>query len=137
MWMLLHAKAPIKYKCFLRKNNISLFKVDDFSGLKFCKLYLSSLFLPTSRINVFGRIDAHDKIEDCIDEMINPVNSSDGFTIIGWIKQGNINDQFNNDDSDDRVKSGYFENHLVSICPTNDSVILDNFIFDVSSLSDI
>ena len=69
--------------------------------------------------------------------MIDHVNSSDGFTIIGWYKQGNINDQSNNDDSDDRVESRDIGYHLVSIYPPNDSDILDNFKFDVSSLNDI
>ena len=33
---------------------------------------------PTSRINVFEQIDVHDKIEDCIDEMIMDLQSLDG-----------------------------------------------------------
>ena len=69
--------------------------------------------------------------------MIDHGNISDGFTIIGWYKQGNINDQSNNDDCDDRVQLGDIGYHLVSIYPTNDSVILHNFKFDVSSLNDI
>ena len=50
--------------------------------------------------------------------MIDHVNSSDGYTIIGWYKRGNINDQSNNNDSDDRVESGDIGYHLVSISYT-------------------
>ena len=65
---------------------------DDFSSLRLSKLYQSSLFLSTNRIYVFEQIDVHDKIKDCIDEMIDHGNSPDRFTIIGWYKKGNIND---------------------------------------------
>ena len=77
------SNISISHSMNIRKYNIALFKVDDFSSLRFSKFYPSSLFQPTSRINLFEQIDVHDKIESCIDEMIDNVNNSDGFIIIG------------------------------------------------------
>ena len=72
-----------KISIFHSLNDNSNFKVDDFSSLRFIKLYVYSLLPPTSRVNAFEIIDVHDKLEDCIVAMIDHVNSADRYMIIG------------------------------------------------------
>ena len=110
--------------------------MDDFSSLRFSKLYLSTLFPPTRRINIFKKIDVHDKIEESIDAVIEHVNDSDEFTVIGWYKRGRINDQISNDETDDGVEAGEIGHHILSIKQTNENIILDNLKFNVCNMND-
>ena len=129
------SNLSISHSLIVKKNNVKIFAVDEFSSLRFSKLYLSSLFSPTSRINLFEQIRIHDQIEDSIDDVITEINGNEGFTIIGWYKRGDINDQNNNENTDNRVEAGEIGFHIVSISPTNKNIPLDNLKFDVGSLN--
>ena len=106
--------------------------MDDFSSLRFSKLFLS----PTCRINIFEKIDIHYKIEESFDAVIEHVNDSDGLTVIGWYKSGRINNQMSNDETDNRVEAGDIGHHIVSIKPTNENITLDHLKFNACNLND-
>ena len=76
------SNISISHALVVKKNNIAILKMDDFSSLRFSKLYLSTLFPPTYRIIIFEKIDIHHNLEESIDSLIEHVNDSDGFTVI-------------------------------------------------------
>ena len=111
--------------------------MDDFSSLRFSQLYLSTLFPPTSRINVFEKkIEICDGIEESIDKVIEYINDSNGFTVIGWYKRGRINDQNSSDETDDRIEAGKISYHIVSLTLTDKNIIFDNLKFAIGDGND-
>ena len=100
-----------------------LFKIDDFSSNQFCRLYLNGngAFQSTMGINSFEKITTLSTLEDIIDNAVDIINDNGGFTVIGWYKRGEINDQSNKDNFDgtERVEVGEIGYHVVHMYPTN------------------
>jgi len=119
-------------------SGVHLFSMDDFSSLNFCNLYLKTPFSWNIRANLLDFTHAYYKLQECIENTIDYINSNGGFTVIGWYKRGEIND-ISNDDSQNEVESSEIGHHIVSIYPTNrDIVKLDEFKtkqFDISGIS--
>ena len=87
------SNLSILHALVIKKGNTAILKMVGFSSLRFSKLYLSTLFSLTCRIDIFEKVDIHDKSEESVDAVIEHVNYSNGFTVIGWYKCGRINDQ--------------------------------------------
>ena len=75
-------------------------------------------------------------MQDCIEDVVEYVNSNRGFTVVGWYKRGEIND-ISNDDSQNEVESSEIGYHVVSITPTDEKLLTDVELlkkkFDMSS----
>ena len=101
----------------------SLFKIDDFSSNKICRLYLNGNgnFQPTVRINSFDKITTLSTLEDSIDNVVDIINDNGGFIVIGWYKRGEINNQINKDNfvGTEEVEYGYFGYYVVHMYPKN------------------
>ena len=67
------------------------------------------------------------RLSETIDKVVEYINSAGGFTVVGWYKCGEINDQ-SNDDSQNEVESSEIGVHVVSIQPT-DKKVLDDPIY--------
>ena len=50
------------------------------------------------------------------------INDNGGFTVIGWYKKGSIND-ISTEESDNQVESSEMGYHIVSITPTNKTIL--------------
>ena len=72
---------------------------------------------------------------DCITGIITHVNDHDGFTVSGWYKKGEVDDQTKKD-AGVTVDSGIWNIHPVHIIPTvtGQSIIIDNKKFQVSTI---
>ena len=119
----------------------NLFQMEDFSSLQFTRLFLApnGMFPPTTRINSFEHIRTMSEIEDSFDNVVDFINENGGFTIIGWYKRGEINDQGGNqNENEERVEAGEIGFHIVYIRPTNkDIAINDDMKFNVNSLNGV
>ena len=120
-----------------------IFRMEEFSSVQFTRMFLSptGLFTPTTRINSFENIRKMSELEDHIDQIVEHVNGHGGFSVIGWYKRGEINDQGgtgNAENNDDRVEAGDISFHIVSIRPSHNNVInqiTDEMKFDVNTLN--
>ncbi len=99
-----------------------LFEMEDFSSLSFSKLYMKTSLSPTVKFNCLDYTPAYYKLQDCIDNVLEYVNTNGGFTVIGWYKRGEIND-ISIDDSQNVVESETNWYHVVSMYPTNKDLI--------------
>ena len=55
-------------------------------------------------------------------DVVSYINNNGGFTVIGWYKKGSIND-ISTEESDDQVESSEMGYHVVSITPTNKTIL--------------
>ncbi len=77
---------------------------------------------PTVKFNCLDYTPAYYKLQYCIDNVLEYVNTNGGFTVIGWYKRGEIND-ISIDDSQNVVESENIWYHVVSMYPTNKDLI--------------
>ena len=98
-----------------------VFKVEDFSSLKFSLLYLSQYFPKSVQRSSFDPLSPnHDKLYDCIDEIVDYYNHNGGFTVIGWYKRGEINDIIQEENTkSDKVTASTINYHVTSIYPSS------------------
>ena len=119
-------------------NDRNQFSVEDYSSLTFSRLYLTEgAFDATTRINDLQQLDVFDALEDAVDNVVQKINTNGGFTITGWYKRGQINDQSNKDDKDgaEKVESAEIGYHIVNIIPTTcKEDMYENEKFDFSKL---
>ena len=61
-----------------------LFKIYDFSSIKFCRIYLNGngVFHPTTRINSFWKITTLSMLEDSIDNVVDIINDNGALNIV-------------------------------------------------------
>ena len=119
-------------------NDMNQFSVEDYSSLTFSRLYLTEgAFDATTRINDLQQLEVFDALEDAVDSVVQKINTNGGFTITGWYKRGQINDQSNKDEKDgaEKVESAEIGYHIVNIIPTNcEENKYENEKFDLSKL---
>ena len=119
-------------------NDRNQFSVEDYSSLTFSRLYLTEgAFDATTRINDLQQLEVFDALEDAVDNVVQKINTNGGFTITGWYKRGQINDQSNKDKKDgaEKVESAEIGYHIVNIIPTNCTEnMYENEKFDLSKL---
>ena len=119
-------------------NDMNQFSVEDYSSLTFSRLYLTEgAFDATTRINDLQQLEVFDALEDAVDSVVQKINTNGGFTITGWYKRGQINDQSNKDEKDgaEKVESAEIGYHIVNIIPTTcKEDMYENKKFDLSKL---
>ena len=117
-------------------NNRKQFSVEDYSSLTFSRLYLTEgAFDAITRINDLQQLEVFDALEDAVDNVVQKINTSGGFTM--WYKRGQINDQSNKDEKDgaEKVESAEIGYHIVNIIPTTcKEDMYENEKFDLSKL---
>ena len=103
-----------------RTTQEELFSVTDFSSYQFMNRFLTSRLPSTVQL---AQLQAHrsiDTIVDSVNDMITAINQDGGFTIFGWYKRGEINDQgITNEAESTNVQSGSVSFHVVHIIPTD------------------
>ena len=72
-------------------------------------------------------LDGTDSMVDlmtCIDNVVDHVNVNGGFTVVGWHKRGQINDQSASGDTNEAqtIQAGDVTYHMVSVEPTDDTL---------------
>ena len=116
-----------------------LFKMDEFSSIKFSKLYLNGDIPGSVKIYMLQLTEAFINIYESMERCIQLVNDNGGFTIVGWYKRGVINDRSmittnantnmsnnlpnSNNSEDVHVDSGDISYHIVHINPTNNEFL--------------
>ena len=119
------------------KGNDVMLNMDDFSSLQFSHLYMKTGFTSSMRFNLLDYTPSYFSLQKAADDVVKYINDNGGFTIIGWYKRGEIND-VSNDDSQNDVESSDIGYHIVSIFPTNRSVVnrmeLKNKQFDIGGI---
>lgn len=97
--------------------------VSDFSSRSFMKLFLNDQIPREVMAQMLQGTNLGMDLEDCIVAIIEFINEHDGFTVIGWIKRGLINDQslVGNpaDQEENRVHAEHVSMHVTQIIPTN------------------
>ena len=106
--------------------------IDNFSSTKFSLLFLTERLPPSVRISALTMSDAFFDMMDCMKDCIDLINADGGFTIVGWYRQGLINDRSledNNGQGNDFRNQGQNESlqvgcsnlvhHVVEITPNN------------------
>ncbi len=101
------------------------FVMEDFSSLSFSSLYLKDPIPPSVKVNQLDYTESYFKLSESADNVVEHINSKGGFTVVGWYKRGEINDQ-SNDDSQNEVESSEVMIHVVSIFPTDKTVLNDD-----------
>ena len=120
---------------FIDKNGEEVFDIQDFTSLKFSSLFQDLPFPVSTRLHHLDNTDHFDNLFDCITDIINHVNGHNGFTVSGWYKKGEVDDQTKKD-AGVTVDSGIWNIHPVHIIPTvtGQSIIIDNKKFQVSTI---
>ena len=99
-----------------------LLEMNDFSSISFTYIYPNAHLSSSVKFNQLDYTSAYVKLQKCIDEVVEYINLQGGFTVVGWYKRGEINDQ-SNDDSQNEVESSEIGFHVVSISPTDRKVM--------------
>ncbi len=135
----------IQHAITVRTSFHGTLKMDDFSSLKFSKLYTSGDIPGTCKLYMLQVTEASMNMFNALENCIELINNHGGFTVIGWYKKGLINDKGliapnesanvggsnsssnynNNNEERVQVDSGDCNYHVVSISPTN-RAFLDN-----------
>jgi len=66
----------------------------------------------------FDNTEYLDELYDSIDNVTEYINNNGGFTVIGWYKRGEINDQ-SNLEAGEKISPSTVVHHFVSILPTS------------------
>ena len=100
-------------------NRTKKLHIENFSSLSFCRLFMDNDLPSSLTCNSLDNTNAHTKLEDCIDSVLQCVNKSGGFTVVGWYKRGEIVDvskETNN--HEEKVVASEIGYHVVVIKPT-------------------
>ena len=92
-------------------------------------------FPVSTRLHHLDNTEHSDNLFDCITDIITHVNDHDGFTVSGWYKKGEVDDQ-KKEDAGVTIDSGIKKIHPVHIVPTvsGHSTIINNKKFEVSTI---
>ena len=94
------------------------FSMEQFSSLQFSTLYLTQYFPQDTKRIEFDNTEYLDELYDSIDNVTEYINNNGGFTVIGWYKRGEINDQ-SNLEAVEKISSSTVVHHFVSLLPTS------------------
>ncbi len=97
---------------FNRLSQEELFTVENFSSFQFMKMFLNGTFPSNVQLSTLQELGNIDLIQEAIERCLTTINDRCGFTIFGWYKRGEINDQ-GNSESDQAVEAGHTAIHLV------------------------
>ena len=114
------------------------FQMDDFSSLKFSKLYMSAEIPGSCKLYMLQLTEASTNMLTALENFIQFINDNGGFTVVWWYKRGVINDKsliasrkinnvnggntaanYNTNEEDMQVDSGEISYRIVSINSTN------------------
>ena len=103
------------------------FTTNNFSSYQFSCLFLSDGRLPPSvQANTFQQnFTMLDQICGSVEDCVQFINNNGGFDVVGWYKQGEINDQGNADDQAN-VEANTTQYHLVYAVPTRRNLNYDH-----------
>ena len=130
------SNAALSYFITVSRNyNIDskLFHV-SFTSAKFSRLFFNNYF-PTyaKRTNLVSKLDT---IFDRVEDIVKHYNENGGFTVIGWFRQGEIQDDLDPNNTNDatKKKSSTINYHVVKIIPTNATIENTPALIDVNML---
>ena len=119
------------------RTSMGVFTCNEFSSLKFSSLYLKKDIPGSVKLFMLQNTSEFMNMLLCQLDCIKFINDNGGFTIVGWYKRGEINDQsmltssmpnsnFNNSNEDNnhtRVDAAEVSYHIVQIIPTNRNLL--------------
>ena len=111
-----HAKLTICFSMTLNCTKGHSFDVDDYTSHRFSQFFLKTPFPSTSSFNEWDQTEKFMELVTRVNSVIDLVNTSGGWTVIGWAKRGEINDQSVIDESQ-KIQSTDVKYHLTSIFP--------------------
>ena len=111
----------------------TIIELNDFTSFRFDMLFMQEALPNNVTVNSMDCTDEKDLFDVSVQSLVKYFNRKGGFSVIGWYKRGEVNDQ-SNKDTDEQVDAGAPVYHIVSIYPTNknpDSEHLYKYKFDV------
>ena len=122
-----HAKLVLSFCLEIEDGNNS-FEVEDFSSHRFTQYFLQVPFPSTTCYNAWDHTPKYMDLVARINRILTLVNQSGKWSVIGWCKRGEINDQ-NFSEEVQKVTSADVKHHVTSIFPYNtDGDVLKNSI---------
>lgn len=113
------ANAVCQLDILVKDNNDNdIFFAQDFSSYQFMSLFLVNGKFPTTvQVPTLQKFTITDNMTDVFDDCFNYINNNGGFTIFGWYKRGEVNDQGNTENEQVNVDSGNLGIHMVHAIP--------------------
>ena len=134
-----NATCLVVQHLIVMQNGSREIKMKDFSSIKFNSLFMDGDFPFKCKEHMFQMTTAYVELTECIEKCIEYINTNGGFTVIGWYRRGEINDQTMvevstlNDTGKpyEKAKIGKtgasdITYHIVSIKPTNHEFMDDS-----------
>ena len=120
---------------FIDNNGEEVFDIKDFTSLKFSLLFQDVPFPVSTRLHHLDNTEHSDNLFECITDIITHINDHGGFTVSGWYKEGEVDDQTKKD-AGVTVDSGIMNIHPVHIVPTitGQPTIINNKKFQVHTI---
>ena len=98
--------------------NTTIIQMEDFCSIKFDMLFFKYGFQSNHLQSQFDQTQEYFDISEKIDECIDYINDNEGWTVFGWFKRGNINDQSGDKSEDGNdIDSGDVNYHIVHMYP--------------------
>ena len=111
-----HAKLTLNFTLKIELRNGITLQVDDFTSHRFSQFFLKSPFQSTTSFNEWDHTDKYIKLVQSVTALLNFVNVNGQWTVIGWSKRGEINDQSVLGE-DQKVQSTDVKHHITTIFP--------------------
>ena len=93
--------------------------IENFTSLKFSKLFLDHDLPLSLTCNRLDNTEESFNLEDSIDSVLQYINETGGFTVVGWYKRGEIVDvSKDSKNQEDRVLASEITYHAVAFKPT-------------------
>ena len=133
-----HARLVLQFDLEVTTDTGKTFLVKKFSSHKFTQYFIRKPFESHTTFNTFDASDAFVKMCDSIFQIFNYANARDKFTVIGWSKRGEINDQ-SAIGEDQKVVATEVTNHVTTILlndfnDTDYKKTIEQFKYDNSAL---
>ena len=111
--------------------------MDDFSSLSFSNLYLKKPLSSSVKSNHLDFTEEFFKLQKCVGDVVELINSNGGFSVVGWYKNGSIND-VSHEEAQNQVESSDVNYHIVKMYPTSEAVLkltkYKKCLYDMSNL---
>ena len=103
--------------------------IENFTSLKFSKLFLDHDLPLSLTCNRLDNTEESFNLEDSIDSVLQYINETGGFTVVGWYKRGEIVDvSKESKNQEDRVVASEITYHLVAIKPTYPTLLNEDIL---------
>ena len=103
--------------------------IENFTSLKFSKLFLDHDLPLSLTCNRLDNTEESFNLEDSIDSVLQYINETGGFTVVGWYKRGDIVDvSKESKNQEDRVIASEITYQLVVIKPTYPTLLNEDIL---------